>query len=1321
MRRGWGSWRGALCQALSVLAVSSVLVVTPAAEGVGSAAPGHSNRVDPPAPDRLANPDQVLARQWRASTDRAVITSGDETGFHLLVADEKDAYQWRSVATLSEPGWLTDQWIGQHCVTGSGRRAVIVYAPRQFTNREDLLDRGGYAAVVDLATGTVKKLGRGASLAYYNPGCGVDETAVVSRLETREGTASTWLGVVDAAAGTVTRHTTAAGQLTSAIPFRGDVVAARGASLVAINPAGHERRLLDTPGAPFRVYPDAEAGLAFQTADDTTVHFHRLSGTRVTNVGHARRGTVKLRPGAGGRVFLAGHHATRAVSPALAGGWKAIDTGPDSDISTTGGLAISRVTTGKEAAGSADVAPVSDGMPDQVTITARTGTGSPVAFTTQPQPGDGQRSAGPPASRSSANSVPSYDYSTVPYEPDRLCGISRNDPSTQTYQPNFQQVEWAADLAVRNMLTFQRPANWSNNNLPAYSPQGLFPQIPLAGGGNVPAQVMLGILAQESNLWQASWHVVDGSAGNPLTSLGYYGLDLETPNVQEITWHDTNAKVDCGYGVAQVTTGMRLDDRGRTVDGLTITDLHQKAVALDYATNIAAGLRILQAKWNETRNAGLIANDGAAQYIENWWFAIWAYNTGFWRYEDRHEHNGSWGVGWSNNPANPRYPADRRMFLTAPLDVPDDFVDDDVGYDNAKHPNHWSYPERVIGWAYTSLIKVDYRAHDFGPTYHTATLGLDRFRAQPGHFTFCAPEPIDQGGNECAPGTRNENDLGEPAGPCTRRDLTCWWHYPKTWANCAQDCGREFRRYTSVEPRPYYDSIYPSQCSVTELPSGAKIIDDLSVTQKTGPGGCTPNWTRGGTFSLRFGDHVRNGYRIYPSKVDFHQIGAGFGGHFWFAHTMRELDVDQYNDHRKVTGTWTIDPTNAWTRVFVHVPDHGAHTRQADYKIYLPGQATSTKHRAIPTRWEQNKWIDIGVFDFRGSGSPRVELSNFTQDGKYVDDIAWDAIAVQPLASKPSHFVVALGDSFSSGEGAGGYTRVSDQYGDDSPRRNACRRGPNAWSRKLQPRNAPATVGQLDDSNDARLDFHTLACAGARTHNVMRTVTSTSSPAPPNAAGKTPGGSWGELSQLDAGFLDENTMLVVLTLGGNDAEWSQLSKTCAETDHCDQSRPDGGSQTLREIAEERIRTKVAPDVARSINEIRSLAPNAWIEQAGYPQLFATGSTYDVSLGGIRIVIFDASETAFMADVARWLATDALVSDSANRNISVDVRPDFYRHEIGGDDTDYLNGFVPGDALKDEDGNPQQWMSMESFHPLAEGYDAYARTVADHLYAFGYVW
>jgi hypothetical protein len=34
---------------------------------------------------------------------------------------------------------------------------------------------------------------------------------------------------------------------------------------------------------------------------------------------------------------------------------------------------------------------------------------------------------------------------------------------------------------------------------------------------------------------------------------------------------------------------------------------------------------------------------------------------------------------------------------------------------------------------------------------------------------------------------------------------------------------------------------------------------------------------------------------MFPSKVDFHQIGAGFGDHFWFAHTRNVLG-DPGND-----------------------------------------------------------------------------------------------------------------------------------------------------------------------------------------------------------------------------------------------------------------------------------------------------------------------------------------------------------------------------------------------------------------------------------------
>jgi hypothetical protein len=105
------------------------------------APPSDPSTVDPVARDR------VLPDGWRSSPDLAWTTAGDATGFHVLVADSRSGYTWRTAATLFEPGFDTDRWIGNACLTGSGRRVVVVYAPRQFTNRAQLFDRGAFAAV----------------------------------------------------------------------------------------------------------------------------------------------------------------------------------------------------------------------------------------------------------------------------------------------------------------------------------------------------------------------------------------------------------------------------------------------------------------------------------------------------------------------------------------------------------------------------------------------------------------------------------------------------------------------------------------------------------------------------------------------------------------------------------------------------------------------------------------------------------------------------------------------------------------------------------------------------------------------------------------------------------------------------------------------------------------------------------------------------------------------------------------------------------------------------------------------------------------------
>lgn len=1284
-------------------------------------------------PDRVVHPDQVLGAGWQRSTDRAVTTAGDESGLHVLVADRREAYRWRTVATLAEPVLQSDQWIGQLCVTGSGRKAVVVYAPRTFTNDTLLMERGAFAALVDLDSGEVTKLAERVTLAYYNPACGTGETAVVSRLEQSRQVgvpAQTWLGTVDAAAGSIAAAVRADGQLTSAVPVGGRIVAARGYGLVEVTADGTMTTVAYTSGAPLRLIPEGDGGLAFQVARRQDMDLARLAGGQVRAVATVPLGAVKLRPGAGGEVYAIGERAAERVGDRVPAGWQVVNALPDSEPSTAGGLVVTRARTMREAAGRIDTVAGQAGV---VQVTGRLGTGAELRFTAGTATGAAGRQLSPAlAGMAGPEGGRGLDaVSTVPWDPDRACAVPRNDPTIQVYQPSPAQVEWAADLAVKGqLLNVTRPANWLNNGLPAYSPQSLFPRVPLGAGGDVPAQVMLGILAQESNQWQASFHVVDALAGNPLTSSGFYGLDWENPDPTQINWSEH----DCGYGAAQVTTGMHSDDTGEVVLGLQMTQLRQEAVVLDYATNVAAGLRILQAKWNQLFTHGILANGGDPQFIENWFLATWAYNSGVQPSADfgndtgctpgpscTDEH-GNWGLGWSNNPASPLYPEDRQMFLTAPLDHPDVDPPDQVGYDNAKHPNHWSYPERIMGWAYTSLIRWDYASQSWQSTYVSAgdpQLFLD---AQPDRLAFCVASI-----NQCDPDDPTPEPPGDfPGYPptfCQRDDLRCWWHEPITWEDdCEFNCGIENRFYTTVEPRPLASSIYDSQCSTTGLPAGARVIDDIDSAAPLGPQGCSRSWTVGGDFELEFQSRTGpEGDQIYPAKVDFHQIGGGFGGHFWFAHSHRSSSSPM-----KVTGSWTPSPRlDGWARVMVHLPDHGAHTQQARYEIHT---GLAQRDRYLPTNRQEHAWVTLGTYQFGGSGAQKVVLTNITEDGREVEDVAFDAVAFVPLPAKPQHFVVAIGDSYISGEGAGDYYGETDtNYGDHGW--NACRRSRNSWPLKVRLPGTSQSLGARLAAHDPSLDFQSVACSGA-TAAKMRSTTA------PGRWQNPPGnyesfvsqaeGQFGEISQIESGVLSGDTTLVLLSAGGNDADFPGVMQDCAQPE-CASPQKEQELQQDIDSAQTSIRN--------TINAIEAEAPNATIVLAGYPRLFSEDTLPPNGDGCGPFTIYSASETLMLNSLAGYMR-------DAQRNTVLEASVDGLNVQF----VDLVDRFGDHGACPGLSGIPEEihsvvigpegdgdfrvvdgsdfgcfgvlfldvCISRESFHPKQSGTTRYATAVSDRI-------
>ncbi|MFF4351734.1 GDSL-type esterase/lipase family protein [Streptomyces sp. NPDC001530] len=1268
----------------------------------------------------------VLGKNYRSSKDRAFTTIGDGTGFHLLVAAEKDGYAWKTAASLSEPGFDTDTWIGNACLTQSGKYAAVAYAPRTFTNKPELMTRGAFTAVVDLSTGDVKKLPFTATLGYFSPGCGTGEQAVFTALT--DDTAKkdrTRLVTVDALTGKESARQTVSGQVTSAIPTQRGIVAAEGNHLVRV--AGSKvRTVVTTKTTPFQLKADADGGVTFLDREPGSAERRTTAGERATvnrvSAAQIRAPKAKARPAGlasgrltefdltstpAGEVYVTGKATTTSRAAGLLHNPGGI--AKDARVSSRGQAAVTaRWADGK----SSRITQAEADSPRLVRTDIRAlDTGKTTVVDTSPE----AVALGSPTNYGKGNDLtpaltlggkqaaPRAGATSV--DTDRSCSVPRNDPKKQAFQPTPRQIEWAVDQAVVGKLNkgATRLANWKNTGMAAYAPQSLFPLRSLSGGSgadwHVPATVMLGITAQESNMWQAARMVVPGVTGNPLIG-NFYGTPYAADGDQADPFFIEWAKADCGYGVTQVTDGMRM--RGKEKPGETaLSTTQQEAVALDYAANIAAGVNILIEKWNQTRADGIVINDGNPKYIENWFAALWTYNTGYHLKADAGKESGKWGLGWTNNPANPLWKANRTPFLEG--------ADGGDAYWHAANPQDWPYEEKVIGWA-ARPISAMFKPGDFQPGYRAAwwTTTMDRTSAKPPVGLFC------DGSNDCDRDKitdTDSNDTGKgacklPGDPDTSNPLylKCWWNKPVQWKDCTAraQCGNPVHRFDDTYPeQPDADS-YPPRCN-TGLPAGSMIVDDLpNGTIPAGSSNRCAGVSSEGKFELSF---------AYPNgRVDLHQIGAGNGNHFWFSHT-RSKTGDAMGIRMYTKGTWTLNSgKRGWMRVYAHMPDHGAHTRQASYVV--GGTDSKSPVRVHPQRVQENKWVDLGVFNF--TGVPTVSLDTNTADGRGEEDIAWDSVAFTPLPGKPKNFVVAMGDSYSSGEGAtapGGKdyypeTDFRDPVNEKAHKEgkaevdttSKCHRSKLAWSRQATLPGASKSIGAMADSFDNTMDYHFVACSGARTYDVRD-------------------GSQGEVSQLDAGYLDQNTTLVTMSIGGNDARFTDVVKKCVDIPipslvNCQAASipnidPDTGKETsgetgrLDEWAPKWLHDAVRPRIANLIKAIHTKAPHAKVVLMGYPRL--------LEKDGSCLPALDAVEGQFINKVANTLADEmkGAASDAGTYAVFSDPRDEFAGKAICGDPESVHGIVMTGRSQADNDGPAP---SMQSFHPKPAG----ARLYADAL-------
>ncbi len=1218
--------------------------------------------------------------------DLAATTVGDAQALHILVATGRSGYRWRTAASLSEPGYDTDEWIGQLCVTGSGHHAVAVYAPRQFTNRPAQFSAGAFVAVINLDSGAVTKLPFRASLAYYNPGCGGGETAAVSTLRDGSGSTRSVVTLVDAATGSLAGTADAEGQLTSAVPFGTGVAAALGNRLVAVDRSGTTRTLATVAATPFRLHPDRAGGLAFEVprrdSSGDRVEVRRYAGGHSSVLGTGRLDGVRLAAGAAA-VFVTGPDAGRISIPKAAA-WSRLGGDVQDTPSSTGALLLTGVDDHRRPTAAAAAAGQlhSPDRPDPVDIHAsRTSDRQPLSWRVQPDAGapDGALAApGSGGGRSPGAITPKVDGSTVPWDPDRGCAVPRNDPGKQVFQATAKQVEWAVDLAVQGALSVNRPANFRGSGVPvSWSPQGMFAPRQLSGapGATVPAQVLLGVLAQESNLMQASPHAVDGVAGN-VNQGGFYG--------DGSSW----STVDCGYGVGQVTTGMSVAEGSSS-----FVPNQQLAIAADYASNVAASLNLLIDKWNALKAAGIQANDGNPDYVENWWFALWAYNSGIQPRSAEFgnttgctpgpactDGQGNWGLGWSNNPANPDYPVDRHVFHSQEVDT--------------HTPNLWPYQERVLGWARFPLGRYNYANNNWEEAFLPVSYPEGSTESLPDHDIFCTPTA-----DHCTPAGTTDSTGAPGAGLCQRSDLHCWWHQSITWVDCAHNCGTELIQYSPGDPEPGYTDIYPPDCSTAGLPSGTVIVDDVT-TASVAP--CTKTWTNQGSFSFYFppgSDPSCTGNCItYPGKIDFHQLGVGFGGHIWFTHMA---------DVVHVVGAWTPPSTvTGWRRIKVHIPDNGAATEMADYQINLGnGQ---TRHRLVNQDWGKNTWVDLGSFNLSAGAS--VSLSNVNTHVVWNDgrDVAFDAVAFIP-STKPYASYVALGDSYSSGEGLSPYELDSDQYNDGD--KDSCHRSGKAYS--YQVRLSGRSTAIAADAAANKANFHFLACSGAESVHLTAAAVDTAN------TWNTDWGSQndyhsGEPYQIDSsGWLDVDTSLVTLSIGGNDARFSQVFKACVEylctSDSFKLTRSNGSTDPqVLTTYEPKVITALRSHLVSVYSAIHAQAPNARVVVVGYPRLFASKPTLPCQALIVGTQVWMNSMADQLNQTIMGAVTDVRAKYPGMTITAIDPSAGFTNHTVC-DQTNWVNG-ITSSTQTGSDGPHSQTPGAGSFHPTAPGQAEYAALV-----------
>ena len=368
---------------------------------------------------------------------------------------------------------------------------------------------------------------------------------------------------------------------------------------------------------------------------------------------------------------------------------------------------------------------------------------------------------------------------------------------------------------------------------------------------------------------------------------------------------------------------------------------------------------------------------------------------------------------------------------------------------------------------------------------------------------------------------------------------------------------------------------------------------------------------------------------------------------------------------------------------------------------------------------DPNSQDDVEV-DFAGNGLAPGSSTYFSLEG------ALTAAVVKAREGGLSPRYVALGDSYSSGEGAlDSQFESGTVFADPSTGgTTGCHRSTTAWANQV------ATAEGLSAA-----EWKFAACSGAVTSDFYL----------PNSSYENP---YGELEAPQKSAVTSGTQLVTFTIGGNDVGFEPILNDCVFDELHQQSSPgcshkgrtayataiNGLRELQNGIPIGGVSDKTLADIYVDIAD--RMAPGGEIVVAGYPRLFGESRKYYgifksinypfVGLG-CRVGVAHAGKGAISDPLwvtytdATWIDSivdqgDQIIANqvaAANEKLQAagvtvkvvmakNVDQQFHGHRLCDSNTPFLNGVIlHGDLTK-----PDQ----RSFHPNMDGQNAYARAI-----------